>query len=359
MKMSLTLTERGTVVKGHRPTLKDIARLSGFSVGTVDRALHGRREINPQTRQRVLEVAQALGYQTNCVASVLSRKKPLVFAAIFPRELHYFYDDLRRGFQEAMYRLAPFKVVPLSKEVKGLGQGEEEVLETLFREEVSGVVFAPGHRSRLNQFIDRFAEKNVPVITVSTDAPESKRLTAVYVDPYKNGELAGELMGHFLALGSRVAVMVGSLEIEDHFQKVRGFQRGILAACKDIEIVGVWENEENEELARHNFVRIIQRYPDLGGIYIATANSIAVCRAIEEMGREKTLRVITTDLFQEIIAYIEKGVIQATIFQNPYRQGFEATMLLFRFLMEGIVPPPCYYLEPIVVMKSNMGFYFS
>ncbi len=358
-KKVVNVNGRGVPLRAYRPTLKDIARLSGFSVGTVDRALHGRREINPQTRQKILEVARALGYQTNCVASVLSRKKPLVFAAIFPRELHYFYDDIRRGFQEAVQRFAPFKILPLFREVKGLGQGEEEVLETVLREEVSGVVFAPGHRSKFNRFIDRFAEKNVPVVTVSTDAPESKRLTAVYVDPYKNGELAGELMSHFLPPESKVAVMVGSLEIEDHRQKAQGFQKAVSLAQKGIHVVGVWENEENEELARYNFLKAMEQYPDLAGVYIATANSPAICRVIEEKKWNGRLKIVTTDLFQEMIPYLEKGVIHATIFQNPYRQGFEATMLLFRFLVEGVTPPLCHYLEPIVVMKSNLEFYFS
>jgi len=52
-------------------------------------------------------------------------------------------------------------------------------------------------------------------------------------------------------------------------------------------------------------------------------------------------------------------VINTTIFQNPYRQGFEATMFLFQLLVEGIVTPVYLYLEPVIVMRSNLEFYFS
>ena len=345
--------------KKKHPTIKDIAEISGFSIGTVDRALHNRGEINAQTKRKILEVAKTLGYETNYVASALSRKKPLIFAAIFPRELHYFYNDIRRGFLEAVERLRNFKVVPLLRDIESLGKGEEEALEALLHEEISGVVFVPGHRSRFNQLIDCFAERGIPVVTVSTDAPLSKRLTTICVNPRKNGELAGELMSHFVSRGSKVAVMVGSLEIEDHLQKVEGFKEALARASQEIHLLGILENQEDEEKARQNFQEMLWYHPDLSGVYIATANSVAIGKVLEERNSGGNLKVIATDLFDEMIPYLEKGVIHATIFQNPYRQGFEAAMSLFRYLVEGIMLPTYSYLEPIVVMRSNLEFYLQ
>lgn len=339
-----------------RPTIKDIAQVSGFSIGTVDRALHGRKGIHPRTRERILAVARELGYETNRVASVLSKNTLLVLAALFPRELHYFYDDVRRGFHDATLELRDFRVLPHIREVESLGKGEEKALEALLGEDIDGLVLVPGHRSRLNAFIDRFAERGIPVVTVSTDAPGSRRLSAVYVDPRKNGELAGELLARFLCGEGPVALMVGSLEIEDHFQKVQGFFASWARFGRGA--IRVFENEEREDLAYENTFRAFQEIPDLRGIYVATANSLAVCQALEAMGYAGRVAVVATDLFGEMVPYLERGVIQATLFQNPYRQGFEAVMLLFRFLVEGILPPPCRYLEPVVVMRSNMEFYF-
>lgn len=341
-----------------RPTIKDIARASGFSIGTVDRALHGRKGINPGTREKILSVARELGYETNRVASVLSKNASIVLAALFPRELHYFYDDVRRGFHDAVTQLRDFRVLPHVCEIEALGRGEEKALEGLLREDIDGLILVPGHRSRLNAYIDRFTERGVPVVMVSTDAPESKRLSAVYVDPEKNGELAGELMARFLQGEGAVAVMVGSLEIEDHWQKVQGFSLSWKRFARNSTFC-VFENEEKEEVAYENTLRALREVPHLRGIYVATANSPAVCRALEESGQAREVVVVATDLFSEMVPYLTKGVIQAAIFQNPYRQGFEAVMLLFRFLVEGLVPPPCRYLEPIVVMQSNMEFYIS
>lgn len=337
-------------------TIQDIAKLTGFSIGTVDRALHHREGIKPETREKILEVAEQVGYRTNRVASALSRKKPLVFAAVFPRELHYFYDDVRRGFQDAIERLKDFRVAPLYKDIETLGSGEEEALSSLLSQEISGVVFAPGHSHRFNHLINNFTQRGIPVVAVSTDAPESKRLTTVCVNPRKNGELAGELMANWVK--GEVVILIGSQEIDDHYQKTIGFQKALAQFQPSPQLVAILESQESENRAEENTRKLLKNHPELSGIYIATANSVGVCRTLEESGRAQEIKVIATDLFPEVVHYLKKGVINATIFQNPYRQGFEATMSLFQFLVEGIAPPAYLYLEPVIVMRSNLEFYF-
>ena len=60
--------------------ISDIAKALGVSIGTVDRALHGRPRIDPATRARVLEAARSMGYQVNLAASVLATNAEVVTA---------------------------------------------------------------------------------------------------------------------------------------------------------------------------------------------------------------------------------------------------------------------------------------
>ena len=52
-------------------TLRDIARETGLSVNTISRALNGKPDVNPDTRQRVEDVATRLGYVPNSLARSL------------------------------------------------------------------------------------------------------------------------------------------------------------------------------------------------------------------------------------------------------------------------------------------------
>ena len=85
----------------NRVGIERIARRANVSIGTVDRALHGRRGINQKTRDRVLRVARELGYEPNLAARALSfgrfRKRICV---CLPHESHYFYSRLWEGIYD-------------------------------------------------------------------------------------------------------------------------------------------------------------------------------------------------------------------------------------------------------------------
>ena len=65
--------------------IKDIARELGVSIGTVNRALHGKPGINAMTRARVLEHGRALGYRPNLAARYLKSRKPIRISVHLPR----------------------------------------------------------------------------------------------------------------------------------------------------------------------------------------------------------------------------------------------------------------------------------
>src|SRR5262249_61444837 len=81
-----------------RRGIHQIAELAKVSIGTVDRALHGRPGINELTRQRILHVARQVGYTPNLAARALSvAKSNLKGGVCVPREIHFFYDQLWSG----------------------------------------------------------------------------------------------------------------------------------------------------------------------------------------------------------------------------------------------------------------------
>ena len=115
-----------------RAGIQDVAAASRVSIGTVDRALHGRPEISEATRQRVMRAAQNLGYRPNLAARALSgKKKRIRIAVCIPREIHYFYDQLWAGVHTEAERWADFGVTFEYHPLKELGAREIAVLEKI------------------------------------------------------------------------------------------------------------------------------------------------------------------------------------------------------------------------------------
>lgn len=341
------------------PGIREIADALGVSIGTVDRALHDRAGISPVTRERVLSAAKTLGYRPNLAARFLSSRRELRIAVALPREIASFWDLVRGGIEEAARPLERTGVRVFHHSYSRLGDGEKEALEECLEEDIHGLVIAPGEPEKLKPLLHRADARGIPVVCVNTDAPGTARLTTVSVDPVTNGSLVGELMGRFLRGHGSVVLVTGLLTTIDHAKKLEGFRKTVGELWPGLEIAGVVEAHDDEAEAYHKCRAVLAARPHVAGVYVSTANSLPVLRAIEDEGLTGVVTVITTDLFPALSPFIESGRVTATIHQRPWTQGRMAFQTLCAFLTEGLPPSPFIRLSPHIVLKSNLGIFLE
>jgi LacI family transcriptional regulator len=335
-----------------------IAEMANVSIGTVDRALHGRGGIKDTTRQRILQVARQIGYTPNLAARALSVAKASARIGVcMPREIHFFYDQLWSGVLEESRRLGQLGIQFVNRPVQTLGQEDTAAFKELLQSGVDGIILTAGNPKDLTPLINDAEEKGIPVVCVSTDAPESRRSTVVCVEPWLNGCLAGELMGKLLPPGSKVAVVVGMLTAEDHRKKTDGFSDAFPRHCPGGKIAAVVEGHEDEDESFQKTFDLLRRIPTISGLYVNTVNCMPVCRALGARGLAGKIKLITTDLFAEMSSYFQKGTITASIYQQPHRQGQMAVRILADHLTNKSAFPPSVHLSPGVVMSSNLHLF--
>lgn len=345
-------------MKKHRRGIHLIAELAEVSIGTVDRALHGRPGINEATRQRILRIAEQISYTPNLAARALSVSKATARIGVcIPREIHFFYDQLWSGVLDEARSVAPLGIQFVNRPVHSLGEADTEAFQELVESGVNGIVLTAGNPKGLKPLIDDAEEKGIRVVCVSTDAPDSRRSSIVCVEPWLNGRLAGELMGKFVPAGSKVAVVAGMLSAEDHRQKTAGFSEAFPSHCPGGQIADVIEGHEDEDESFQKTFDLLGRVPTLAGLYVNTVNCLPVCRALGARGLAGKTKLITTDLFAEMSPYFEKGTITASIYQQPHRQGQLAVRLMADHLSSKALFPPTVYLSPGVVMSSNLHLF--
>lgn len=333
--------------------IKDIARALGVSIGTVDRALHDKPGINPDTRRRVLDTAAALGYRPNLAARHLKSRTTIRISVQLPQEIALFWDSLRDGIREAAALFEPTLQVEFRSNPR-LGEGEVELFEQALASGVNGIIVAPGDPVALEPCIRQAARNNIPVICVVTDAPDTERLASVSADPFTVGSVAGELLSRFLPNGGDVAFFTGWLGTEDHAEKLRGFDASVNAVGQGVHVVAVVEAHDDERTGYRRALAVLDAHPDLKGIYVSTVNSLPVLRAVERNGRTGQIAIVTTDLFPALVPRIRQGQVAATIYQRPVTQGRHALQALYQFLLDGTKPPTRIKVVPHVVMRSNL-----
>ncbi|MCY6958611.1 LacI family DNA-binding transcriptional regulator [Clostridium brassicae] len=338
-------------------TIKDLAKATNVSIGTIDRALNNRPGISEKTKSKVLKVAKEMGYEVNKVAQSLSRK-PIKIGCILPGNSDYFFPEVESGIIDAQKSLIDYNVEILCIKTKKLGSKSEiKYIQEVMKKGIDGLAIFPQHRTEMNNIINEIVNNNIPVVTIGTDAPESNRTTCVSIDSFTNGQIAGELLSNFIGNKGKVAIITGFYNLADHQEKVKGFANVICSYPNSIELVGVYGALENPEIIYNMVKEILNHHPDLKGIYFNSSNSIYGCDALIDLGKEENVAIITTDLSNEQIPYIEKGIIKATIHQHPHTQGYKAIKILYDILTSNKKYGPNDYVKPDIILRHNIKYF--
>jgi LacI family transcriptional regulator len=197
------------------------------------------------------------------------------------------------------------------------------------------------------------------MLCVASDAPDSGRIASVAVDAYTSGALAAELLSHKLQVPSRVATITGELATFDHAEKLRGFAASLALFAPHLTLLPVVESHESPEYAYRQTMTLLKSRVRPDAIYISTANSLPVLRALEEQKLLGRVHVVTTDLFHELVPLLESGMVLATLYQRPQAQGKMAFETLLGHLMEKGKPVKTHRLAPHIILRSNLPLFLN
>ncbi|QGP90845.1 HTH-type transcriptional repressor PurR [Neomoorella glycerini] len=323
-----------------RVTIKDIAEALNISRGTVDRVLHGRGGVNPETEALVWAKVREMNYQPNKIARALVKQVSYTIGFIIPTIPDSFWRQVREGAEAAAREVADFGVKVTFYTV-GMRDPfrERALLEQALSDGVNGIALTPTDPLLIREIINQACEKGVPVVTFNTDIPDSQRLCYVGLDSYRAGRVAGELMRKFLNGQGEIAILTGFLTTQDTEVRRQGFLEVVTEKGENkITIIGTWENMDDDRRAYQLTRQIIRDFPDLQGIFVTNACAAGIGTAIIDEGRAGDVKLIGFDVTEEIAALLKKGVVSACICQNTFQQGYEPVRLIFDYVVNGLQP---------------------
>jgi LacI family transcriptional regulator len=342
-----------------KATLFDIAAALGISTGTVHRALHNNPGVSAETRARVLEVSENLGYRPNLAARFLSQRRQFRISVNTLTGTTSFWDEVRGGIDDAARTLGigdvelDFHTNPL------LGDGEEESFFAAIKAESDGIIIFPSRPKSLRAWMRRASRTKVPVVCVSTDAPDSGRLAVVSIDTLASGALAADLAGRFCSGKGKVAATLSALSINEHAEKIRAFRSTLASVHPQMKFIETIEDHDIESEAYDKCRNLFASHPDLSAIYITTEASMPVITAARDAGMLGRISIIATDLFPRLVDEIRAGNVAATIYQRPRTQGRFAFQVLYDYLIEGRCGNPQVTLTPQLVMRGNLEYFLA
>lgn len=122
-----------------QPTRDDVARLAGTSTAVVSYVVNGGpRNVRPETRKRVLEAIEQLGYRPNASAQSLSRGRSDLFALLVPDLANPYLAELAQRLEEEFFRRDMVLVVGDSHDDQ---DRESTILEAFRRQQIAGLAW--------------------------------------------------------------------------------------------------------------------------------------------------------------------------------------------------------------------------
>jgi LacI family transcriptional regulator len=337
--------------------IKDIAEALKISIGTVDRALHDRAGVNAETRAKVLKMAEQLSYRPNVAARNLKLNRNVRLAVHLPEQIASFYDPIRHGIRTAASEALGMRVEIDFRTYERFGQEDLKMLQEDVDKGYDGFILAPGSPRKMDPLLRRISSQGGHALFVATDAPRSPRLAFVGSDAYVCGSIAAELLAMQLRQSGSVAIVTGDVTIEDHAQKLRGFAATVAVMAPHLHLLAAIESHDDPRQAYEMTRKLLTQQAHPSGIYVSTANSLAVVQAVEELGLLGRIQVVATDLFPELVPLMESGGVFATLHQRPFTQGKMAFEALARYLIQGLQPKVVTKLPPHIVLRSNLGLF--
>ena len=341
------------------PTIKEIARLAGVSRGTVDRVLNDRGSVNPETAQKVREIAKAVNYTPSLLGKTLAvKKKQLKFGYILfsSTASNPFFLDVVRGIESRAQELEEYGVaVEVRYATIDNPDLQVRLIDELLAEGIDGLVITPINHPTVVARLKKLTATGLPVVTANSDLPDCGRIAYVGSNYYKSGETAAGLMNLICGGQAQVGVIIGSPWVLCHSERVAGFTRHVQQNYPGIRVADTQVNNDDDLESFSVTRRMLKAHPEIDALYLAAAGVQGACRAVDDLGLRGAIKVVSYDTTEPTCQLVREGAIIATIAQQPFTQGAKPLDILLDYLGMDIKPEQEFFYTKIEIkIKENL-----
>lgn len=199
-------------------TIKDVAQAAGVSVATVSRAMNGRSNVTPSTRDRILVIAREMRFTPSSAARSLIMRRTHTVGALLPDLYGEYFSELIRGMD---LRARAHGLHLLVSSSHGNAAEADSALRAMLGR-VDGLVVMSPHVDSAS--LESSLPRRLPAVLLNTQFNGST-LPSFSVDNY-NGALA--MTRHLRSLGHRsIAFIAGSEDNREATERLRGYRAGV------------------------------------------------------------------------------------------------------------------------------------
>lgn len=265
----------------HGPTIRDVARLAGVSIGTASKALNANGRLRQETRDKVTNVARDIGYRPNDMAQSLHRSRSMTVGVLSTDSFGRFTLPIFQALEEqfADQGIAIFMCNATDDPAR-----ERQHLDQLLGKRIDGLVVTARRADKRAPVGPLPA--GLPVIYVYSQADDGDALSLL-ADEDGGARLA---VRHLCEIGCRrIAHITGPEHFEAVLQRRLGYHAAVAAAGQpdvpEYYLSGRWSEAWGRDAVAALFDGTTER-PD--GIFCGNDQ---IARGVVDALRERSIEV--------------------------------------------------------------------
>lgn len=329
------------------PTVKEIAALAGVGPATVDRVLNNRSGVREATRERVARAVEKLSREKSNPAA-----KPLNIRLFCDSGITF--NNVMREAEQEVNRTIPNTTVTghyLETHRVDPDVFAREILEQGLQSD--GVLLTAREHPVFNRAVRKLMENNVPVVSLMSDLPNSRRHVYVGNDQYAAGSVAAHLLGKALGPKENRVLFVMSASFRCQQEREMGFRRVLRTEFPNLQtderVLSDDVPETTSELLRAYF----EKNGVPAAIYNIAGANRGVASALESYGAERDTFFVGHELTNYSRHLLETGTMDYVI-SHDFSSEISTAVRWIREFREGKAKAPRH--TPILVhTRYNCG----
>jgi LacI family transcriptional regulator len=277
-------------------------------------------------------IIKEYGYKKNIFASNLAFNKKFKFAVFLPKNenIEYWQAPII-GIKKAAEELANFGVTIdyffFDYNITSFKKTASKVLKL----EHDGLLFAPIFYEESVSFLTEYKKKDNAIVMIDSNLPEINDVAYIGQDSYQSGFLGGKLISYGIKTDSNVLILKINQNVEStsrtnvFLQRIKGFYAFF---------------NDKQNLPKFNFTEIsikydienqltVDMFKEIDCVFIPNSRVYIVAKFIKE-NNLKDIRIVGYELLKQNLEYLNEGIIDFLIHQNPEEQGYMGINHLYK-----------------------------
>jgi DNA-binding LacI/PurR family transcriptional regulator len=326
-----------------RVTIREVAALAGVSHQTVSRVINGQERVNPETRTKVEEAIQQLGYRPNEVARSMAHGRTRLLACFSPNLIDYTFASMIEGAEQYARQQGYFLLSASAPDEATFTCLVEELIHSRRADGV--IVFNPFSDNR-----HALVPKNTPLVFTGVHTP-ADGIDTISLDDRQAGYSAAE---HLLRLGHRqFACLSGPLVEDCTRERTAGFLAALGEAGLDSTQATFQEGDWTVEAGYRATHTLLEAGIPFSAVCAQNDRmAIGAIHALRQAGLAVPANISVIG-FDDIAlaAYLDPPL--TTMRQRPFEIGQQAARMLIERVEHSEAPVHHHLLEAQLVARES------